>query len=125
MYSGNFSVDGRNIVLVWTSVIPRLVWKLGKEGDEVNVSKCFKILYMIVRVHRAGVFPNLDEGLLEKHFGMLVSFFYTKASVRQRAGKNMDLAKNPGSAPKSLKKYRNNNVFKVGKQCVLVTKHLL
>ena len=30
VYSGNFSVDGRNIVLVWTSVIPGW-WKLGKE----------------------------------------------------------------------------------------------
>ena len=35
VYAGNFSsqhsIDGRNVVLVWTSVIPRLVWKLGKE----------------------------------------------------------------------------------------------
>eukprot|EP00943_MAST-04B_sp_MAST-4B-sp1_P007777 g7777.t1 len=81
-------VDGKKVVMVWTSMIPKLVWRLGKCGDENNVYRCFQILYRVLHIWETGMFANIDSQLFEKQLGTLVMFFYTKASVNKKCNKN-------------------------------------
>jgi hypothetical protein len=97
-------VDGKKVVMVWTSMIPKLVWRLGKCGDENNVYMCFQILYRVLHISEVGMFANFDSQLFGKQLGMLVMFFYTKASVNKKGNKNNILTSAVNNSTSSTKK---------------------
>ena len=100
--STNHGLDGKDVLLVWTGMIPKLVWKLGKNMDQDNVQKCFQILYTILHMSNTALFANVDDdGMLEKHLGMLVMFFYTKVTLKNHKTAIVDKSKSPSASSTS------------------------
>jgi hypothetical protein len=69
-------------IMVWVKVLPKLIWKLGKNGDAENVSTCLSILQLIL-VASAGEsnLLGVDRSVLDGHVSKMVAFFYTRSAA--------------------------------------------